>query len=158
MWLFRENTQLNFWLGSAGAAGAIIPDCKNKINKLGKDLAKISPKQLNISSKHISYLKWQVNKSLTYTPSSFAWKQKSFSRKGVIFVLKCNRLPGSEMSSYPGRLLSLFEQHIKQFSVIIRYKKCQKKLAKYKFKVSWLHSCENWLLKRVHKRRYRNCH
>ena len=45
--------------------------------------------------------------------------------KKIVLVRKVP-LPGSEMSRYPGRLLTRFAQEIKQFFVIIRYKECQK--------------------------------
>ena len=48
------------------------------------------------------------------------------TRQKIVLVRKVP-LPGSEMSRYPGRLLSRLAKDIKQFYVIIRYKECQKK-------------------------------
>ena len=42
------------------------------------------------------------------------------------FLVRNVPLPMSEMSRYPRRLLPWFAQDIKQFFIIIRYKKCQK--------------------------------
>ena len=63
---------------------------------------------------------------------------KTFIRKkvGQYLVSKTKKivLTGSAVITHD--VLPRFAQDIKQFFVIIRYKECQKKLAKYKFKVS----------------------
>ena len=68
----------------------------------------------------------------------------------TVLSVKCLDSPRTLASMICTRYLTIFCHY--------KVQRVSEKLAKYKFKVSWLLSFENWLLKRVQKRRYRYCH